>query len=171
MPSTAEIIKPLRRAGWSLGDTAFHTVGGRLVWVVSGTNSENRIRAEGATSVEAWRGAAEQARLMGMLGTEQSGACSSESWAEVSPWREGTGRLIIGFEVSDMIRATQFTIGQCMIAIATIGYFCAFPELAVLLGIFVSALLFVSPVFVVSYLALRFLLWSTGPGRGSALRR
>jgi hypothetical protein len=58
-----------------------------------------------------------------------------------------------------MARATQFTIGRCMIAIAVIGYFCAFPELAVLLGIFVAALLFVSPILVVQYLAHRFLLW------------
>ena len=55
-----------------------------------------------------------------------------------------------------MARATQFTIGWGMIAIAIIGYFCAFPELAVLLGIFVASLLFVSPVFVVPYLAHRF---------------
>jgi hypothetical protein len=56
-----------------------------------------------------------------------------------------------------MARATQFKIGWCMIAIAIIGYFCAFPELAVLLGIFLVSLLFVSPVFVVPYLAHRFL--------------
>jgi hypothetical protein len=43
-----------------------------------------------------------------------------------------------------------------MIAIAIIGYFCAFPELAVLLGIFAASLLFVTPAFVVSYLALLF---------------
>jgi hypothetical protein len=53
-----------------------------------------------------------------------------------------------------MARATQFPIGWCMIAI--IGYFCAFPELAVLLGIFAASLLFVSPVLVLSYFALRF---------------
>ena len=52
-----------------------------------------------------------------------------------------------------MARATQFTIGWCMIAIAIIGYFCAFPELAVLLGIFTASLLFVSPVLVVPYFA------------------
>jgi hypothetical protein len=34
-----------------------------------------------------------------------------------------------------MARGTQFTVGWAMIAIAVIGYFCAFPELAVLLGI------------------------------------
>jgi hypothetical protein len=55
-----------------------------------------------------------------------------------------------------MTRFTQFTIGWGMIGIAIIGYFCAFPELAVLLGIFVAALLFVSPVFMASYVALRF---------------
>jgi hypothetical protein len=54
-----------------------------------------------------------------------------------------------------MPRATQFTVGWCMIAIAIIGYFCAFPELAVLLGIFAVSLLFVSPVFLVPYLAHR----------------
>ncbi len=60
-----------------------------------------------------------------------------------------------------MPRATQFTIGWGMIAIAIIGYFCAFPELAVLLGIFVAAILFVSPVFVAAYFTLRFLLGGT----------
>jgi hypothetical protein len=77
--------------------------------------------------------------------------------------REAKGRLIIGFGGSAMARATQFTIGRGMIAIAIIGYFCAFRELAVLLGIFVASLLFVSPVFVVSYLALRFLLRNHRP--------
>jgi membrane protein YdbS with pleckstrin-like domain len=62
----------------------------------------------------------------------------------------------MGFGGSDMARATQLTIGWCMIAIAIIGYFCAFPELAVLLGVFVVAVLFVSPVFMVPYLAHRF---------------
>jgi hypothetical protein len=62
-----------------------------------------------------------------------------------------------------MARATQFTIGWCMIAIAIIGYFCAFPELAVLLGIFAATLLFVSPIMVVPYFALRFLLRNDRP--------
>jgi hypothetical protein len=57
-----------------------------------------------------------------------------------------------------MPRATQFTIGWCMIAIAIIGYFCAFPELAVLLGIFVASILFVSPVVLLPYFAYRYLL-------------
>jgi hypothetical protein len=64
--------------------------------------------------------------------------------------------LIIGFETSDMARVIKVKFGWCMIATAIIGYFSAFPELAVLLGIFVASLLFVSPVFVLSYLALHY---------------
>ncbi len=64
-----------------------------------------------------------------------------------------------------MARATQFTIGWCMIAI--IGYFCAFPELAVLLGIFAASLLFVSPVVIASYYALRFFLRIHSPADSS----
>jgi hypothetical protein len=52
-----------------------------------------------------------------------------------------------------MARAVQLRIGWCMIAIAIIAYMCAFPELAVLLGIFVVALLFVSPILAAPYLA------------------
>jgi hypothetical protein len=62
-----------------------------------------------------------------------------------------------------MVRATQFTIGWGMIAVAIIAYFCAFPELAVLLSIFVASLLFVSPVFMASYLTLRFWLRNHSP--------
>jgi hypothetical protein len=62
-----------------------------------------------------------------------------------------------------MARATQVNIGWCMIAIAIIGYFCAFPELAVLLGIFAATLLFVSPVLVVPYFALRLLIRNHRP--------
>lgn len=63
-----DMIHALNRAGWSIGDTALDYPTGR-VWVVSGTNGENRIVAEGPTEVEAWRLACEQARLLGMLGT------------------------------------------------------------------------------------------------------
>jgi hypothetical protein len=49
----------------------------------------------------------------------------------------------------------RFTIGWSMIAVAVIAYFCAFPELAVLLGIFATAVLSVSPVVVLIYLACR----------------
>jgi hypothetical protein len=69
MPTVAaEYLDRLHRAGWSLGDTAFHAVGGGLVWVVSGRNGENQLRAEGAISAEAWEQAVEQARSLGMSG-------------------------------------------------------------------------------------------------------
>jgi hypothetical protein len=55
-----------------------------------------------------------------------------------------------------MSRATRFTIGRYMVAVAIIGYFSAFPELAVLLGIFVASLLFMAPVLAAVYLACRF---------------
>jgi hypothetical protein len=58
----------LKRAGWSIGDAAFVGASGERVWVVSGRNGENLIRAEGATQDEAWRLALERARVVGMLG-------------------------------------------------------------------------------------------------------
>jgi hypothetical protein len=63
-----EGLERLHGAGWSIGDTAFRRPDGRLVWLVSGHNGENVIRAEGSTSAEAWQAAVEQARLVGMLG-------------------------------------------------------------------------------------------------------
>jgi hypothetical protein len=63
----AEMILRLKRAGWTIGDTVCYGAGGRF-WVVSGSNGENLIRAEGRTDVEAWREAVEQARAVGMLG-------------------------------------------------------------------------------------------------------
>jgi hypothetical protein len=48
-----DALDRLHAGGWSIGDTAFHDIeNGRVVWVVSGTNGENMIRAEVAT----WRG-------------------------------------------------------------------------------------------------------------------
>ncbi len=65
--ATAEAIGELHRAGWSVGSAAFTGSAGP-VWVVSGTNGENMLRAEGATQAEAWGGALSQARAVGMLG-------------------------------------------------------------------------------------------------------
>ena len=62
----AEMIQALNRAGWSIGDVAYDAPRGR-VWIVSGTNGENRIVAEGATELEVWQKACEQARAVGML--------------------------------------------------------------------------------------------------------
>ena len=70
----------------------------------------------------------------------------------VSPGIQGRSSL----SSTIMIRP-QPTIGWCMIAIAIIGYFCAFPELATLLGIFIVALLFLSPVALLVYGACWFL--------------
>jgi hypothetical protein len=68
MPTTdAECLDRLPRSGWSIGDAAFRFASGRLVWLVSGTNGENQIRAEGTTSAKAWLQAVEQPRTLGML--------------------------------------------------------------------------------------------------------
>jgi hypothetical protein len=55
MTELAEAIDALHRAGWCVGDTAFASEAGGRVWLVSGRNGENVIRAERATVVEAWR--------------------------------------------------------------------------------------------------------------------
>jgi hypothetical protein len=47
-PNVDESFSRLHRAGWSIGET-----GGAGVWLVSGTNGENQIRAEGQTQAEA----------------------------------------------------------------------------------------------------------------------
>jgi hypothetical protein len=57
-----ECLDRLRRAGWSIGETGTATR-----WMVSGTNGENAIFAEGLTQAEAWWHACEQARSVGML--------------------------------------------------------------------------------------------------------
>jgi hypothetical protein len=64
----AEAFGRLHRAGWSIGSTAFATEAEGVVWVVSGVNGENAIRAEGPTEAAAWRVAVDQARSLGMCG-------------------------------------------------------------------------------------------------------
>ncbi len=63
-PSVDESFARLHRAGWSIGETA-----GAAVWVVTGTNGENRIHAEGGSQAEAWYRATLQAEAVGMLAT------------------------------------------------------------------------------------------------------
>jgi hypothetical protein len=63
----------LHRSGWSIGDAAFHDGAGGLLWLVSGANGENLIRAEGSTRSEAWGRALDQARGLGMLGDHPGG--------------------------------------------------------------------------------------------------
>jgi hypothetical protein len=73
-----DALGSLHRSGWSIGSTAFATTAGGRVWVVSGSNRENRIRADGATQAEAWQGAVDQATSVGMF----------EGWRDSEP---GTG--------------------------------------------------------------------------------
>jgi hypothetical protein len=61
----------LHKAGWTVGDVAAHTSAGE-VWIVTGTNGENRIEARGATQDEAWHNAVLQAEAMGMAGLDLS---------------------------------------------------------------------------------------------------
>jgi hypothetical protein len=61
-PTVDESLGRLRRAGWSVGD-----VGTATRWVVSGTNGENMVFAEGQSRAEAWHRASEQAAAVGML--------------------------------------------------------------------------------------------------------
>jgi hypothetical protein len=52
----------LRRAGWSLGETACGPT-----WLVDGTNGENVILARAGTQLGAWRLAMAQAAAVGMV--------------------------------------------------------------------------------------------------------
>jgi hypothetical protein len=61
-PGVDEPFPRLRRAGWCVGDC-----GTSALWVVSGSNGENAVRAEGRAQAEAWWRACEQARAVGML--------------------------------------------------------------------------------------------------------
>jgi hypothetical protein len=66
----ADALNDLRRPGWSIGVVALTSVdvSCRVVWQVDGRNGENLIRSSGATEAEAWRGALDQARSVGILG-------------------------------------------------------------------------------------------------------
>lgn len=67
---TDDAVDQLHRAGWNIGSAAFTDRAGEgLAWIVSGSNGENRIRAEGATAAEAWAAALQQAGSLGMVGT------------------------------------------------------------------------------------------------------
>ena len=67
-PAVTESLDRLRRAGWSIGEAA--TAAG---WLVTGSNGENVIHAEGRTQAEAWWRACEQARAVGMLAPTREG--------------------------------------------------------------------------------------------------
>ena len=61
-PSVDESFAQLHGAGWSVGEH-----GTAAAWVVTGSNGENLILAEGRTQAEAWWSACSQARAVGML--------------------------------------------------------------------------------------------------------
>ena len=62
MPTIAECLDRLHRAGWSVGHAAFGAT-----WQVNGVNGENLLLAGAATLEEAYRLACVQARAVGML--------------------------------------------------------------------------------------------------------
>jgi hypothetical protein len=62
-----------------------------------------------------------------------------------------------------MVRVTQFKIRWYLVAVPIIGYLCAFPELAVLLGIFLAALAFVAPALAAVYFGGRLVHRAQGP--------
>lgn len=64
-----------------------------------------------------------------------------------------------------MTRKLQFTLAQLMIAVLVIGYLSAFRELAVLLGIFLIAVLFVAPIPWTMWVLFRMYLGDQAPSR------
>jgi hypothetical protein len=62
-----------------------------------------------------------------------------------------------------MVRVTQLKISWYLVAVPIIAYLCVFPEMAVLLGIFLAALAFVAPVLAVVYFGARLGLRVPGP--------
>jgi hypothetical protein len=69
-PSVDESFARLHRAGWSIGES-----GGAGVWIVTGNNGENLIRAEGRSQAEAWYRATLQAEAVGILAARETPGC------------------------------------------------------------------------------------------------
>jgi hypothetical protein len=67
-PTADESRARLLFFGWSVGET-----GGASTWLVTGTNGDHVIHAEGRTQSEAWWRACVQARAMGLLGPVREG--------------------------------------------------------------------------------------------------
>ncbi|MBV8606273.1 MAG: hypothetical protein JO034_02280 [Singulisphaera sp.] len=64
----ADVLDRLHVGGWNVGGTTFFDIeDGGPVWVVTGTNGENTIRAEGATCAEVWRHPLDRASADGIL--------------------------------------------------------------------------------------------------------
>jgi hypothetical protein len=65
IPTVDESFAMLQRAGWGLGDVCLLTAPA-AVWLVDGTNGENRLVTIGRTQAEAWHRAS--ARALGRVG-------------------------------------------------------------------------------------------------------
>lgn len=63
-PTVDESLDRLRRADWSIGDAAFPEHA--LIWLVTGNNGENLVKASGKTRAEAYWRVCVQAREVGM---------------------------------------------------------------------------------------------------------
>jgi len=73
-PSVDESFGRLHRAGWSIGE-----IGSSGVWLVTGTNGENVIHAQGRSQAEAWYRATLQAEAVGMLAVLNGGRAALAS--------------------------------------------------------------------------------------------
>ena len=102
--------------GWNVSITAFFDVkDGGQVWVVTGTNGENRLRAEGATCAEAWRQVLDQAAVVemcrvglgrrGSRGRQGAWRCASEEGPGAVLSRANGGVLPVGWERKPWPRA------------------------------------------------------------------
>jgi hypothetical protein len=70
-PTVDESQNRLWLSGWSVGETALSSIYG-AVWLVTGSNGENRIETRGRSQAEVWHRACEQAAAVGMLSKSQS---------------------------------------------------------------------------------------------------
>jgi hypothetical protein len=53
LPGVDDSFARLHAAGWSVGDVRLLTAAGPA-WLVTGTNGENAVNAQGQTQAEAW---------------------------------------------------------------------------------------------------------------------
>ena len=67
MTPSDSAIRRFRRAGFSVSLGAEAGDDNRTLWVVTATRGEQVIRAEGPTSVAAWRAALAEARAAGLV--------------------------------------------------------------------------------------------------------
>jgi hypothetical protein len=81
LPASASVSACAAR---SIGETAFgpdHS----LVWIVSGSNGDNRVEARGQSQAEAWYPATLQAQAVGMLAARKEEPGRVRFWADCHP--------------------------------------------------------------------------------------